>query len=32
MDVRNRWLKERLETVLPEVMQREGVDMWIVAS
>ena len=32
MDVRNRWLKERLETVLPEVMQREGVDMWIVAA
>ena len=26
------WLKHRLETVLPEVMQREGFDMWIVIN
>jgi hypothetical protein len=32
MEVRNRWLEERLETVLPGVMSREGVDMWIVAA
>ncbi|MBN1937516.1 MAG: M24 family metallopeptidase [Anaerolineae bacterium] len=31
-DVINGWLKERLDTVLPEVMRREGVDMWIVAA
>jgi hypothetical protein len=24
------WLRERLDTVLPEVMRREGFDMWIV--
>lgn len=29
-DVRNAWLTERLEKVLPEVMKREGFDMWIV--
>ncbi|HZW49693.1 MAG TPA: hypothetical protein VFF80_06145, partial [Bacillota bacterium] len=27
----NRWLKLRLETVLPAVMLREHFDMWIVA-
>ena len=32
MEVRNRWLEERLETVLPGVMSREGVDMWIIAA
>lgn len=32
MDVRNRWLKERLDTVLPEIMAREAIDMWIVAA
>lgn len=26
----NGWLKERFETVLPAVMRREGIDMWIV--
>ena len=30
--VRNEWLKARLETVLPEVMAREGIDLWIVAA
>ncbi len=24
------WLRERLETVLPEIMRREGFDMWII--
>jgi Xaa-Pro aminopeptidase len=28
--VYDRWLKERLETVLPELMRREGLDMWLV--
>jgi hypothetical protein len=31
-EVRNRWLKERLETVLPEIMKREGFDMWLVIA
>lgn len=31
-DVRNVWLRERLDTVLPEIMAREGFDMWIVAA
>lgn len=26
------WLQERVETVLPMVMRREGVDMWIIIS
>ena len=26
------WLEKRFETVLPEVMRREGIDMWIVIS
>ena len=30
--VQNAWLKERLETVLPEIMEREGFDMWIVTA
>lgn len=30
--VRNGWLKERLTTVLPEIMAREGFDCWIVAA
>lgn len=32
MAVRNRWLKERLDTLIPELMAREGFDMWIVAA
>ena len=28
----DRWLERRLETVAPEVMRREGVDLWIVAA
>jgi len=31
-EVQNAWLKKRLETVLPEVMEREGFDMWIVVA
>lgn len=31
MDVRNSWLRQRLDAVIPELMEREGVDMWIVA-
>jgi hypothetical protein len=30
--VRNAWLRQRLEQVLPELMQREGVDMWIIVA
>jgi hypothetical protein len=30
--VTNAWLAERLRTVLPEVMRREGFDLWIVAA
>ncbi len=29
-EIRNAWLSERLNTVLPEIMRREGLDMWIV--
>jgi hypothetical protein len=28
--VYNRWLKPRLESVLPEIMRRENIDMWVV--
>lgn len=28
----NRWLQVRLKTVLPELMRREGIDMWIVIA
>ena len=31
-EIQNAWLKKRLETVLPEIMEREGFDMWIVTS
>jgi len=30
--IRNRWLKTRLDEFLPTLMQREGIDMWIVAA
>jgi len=30
--VRNAWLRHRLDEVLPELMQREGFDMWIVVA
>ena len=28
----DRWLEVRFETVLPEIMRRDGVDLWIVAA
>ena len=31
-EVRNRWLRERLDTVLPELMARANVDMWLVIA
>ena len=31
-DITNRWLKTRLHTILPEIMQREGLDMWIISA
>ncbi|MGD8465858.1 MAG: M24 family metallopeptidase [Anaerolineae bacterium] len=31
-EVSNAWLEQRLTKVLPELMQREGFDMWIVAA
>ena len=30
--VEDRWLEERLDTVVPALMRREGVDLWIVAA
>ena len=30
--VKDRWLRQRLDEVLPEVMERESFDMWIVAA
>lgn len=32
MDVRNRWLRERLDTVIPALMARENFDIWIVCA
>ncbi|MEM6286221.1 MAG: M24 family metallopeptidase [Bacteroidota bacterium] len=31
-EVQDRWLVERLDTVVPMLMRREGVDLWIVAA
>lgn len=31
-DVRNEWLKYRLDHVLPDLMKREGFDMWLVIA
>ncbi len=28
--IRDRWLKTRLETIIPDLLQRENIDMWIV--
>lgn len=30
--VQDRWLKERFETVLPDLMRRTGIDMWVLLS
>jgi Xaa-Pro aminopeptidase len=26
------WLEERVETILPEIMRRSGIDMWVIAA
>jgi Xaa-Pro aminopeptidase len=31
-DVKNDWLRHRLEEVLPAIMKREGLDLWIVVA
>ncbi len=31
-EVQDRWLAERLDTVIPALMRREGIDMWIVSA
>jgi hypothetical protein len=31
-DITNGWLKKRLSTILPEIMRREGMDMWLVIA
>ena len=31
-EVRNRWLKQRLDEFLPELMGREGVDLWLIVA
>ncbi|NRB53224.1 MAG: M24 family metallopeptidase [Saprospiraceae bacterium] len=31
-EVRDAWLKERMETVLPDIMRRSEIDMWILIS
>src|SRR5262245_38306048 len=31
-ELRNAWLRERLDTLLPALMAREGFDLWIVAA
>ena len=31
-EVKDMWLKERVETVLPDLMRREGIDMWVLIS
>lgn len=28
--IRDRWLKTRLETIIPELLERENIDLWIV--
>ncbi len=31
-EVRDRWLKNRVETILPDIMRREGIDMWLIIA
>jgi len=31
-EVVDRWLEERVEAVLPELMRREGIDMWVIIA
>lgn len=30
-DIQDTWLKIRLDTIIPDIMEREGFDMWIIA-
>jgi len=31
-EVIDAWLEERVETILPEIMRRSGIDMWIIIA
>ncbi|MEO1252401.1 MAG: M24 family metallopeptidase [Pseudomonadota bacterium] len=31
-EVRDAWLRERLDVVIPEIMRREGADMWVLIA
>lgn len=31
-DIRNQWLKQRLDNYLPQLMAREGFDMWLIIA
>ena len=31
-ELRDQWLQQRMKTVLPSIMQREGIDMWILIA
>ncbi len=31
-ELRDRWLKQRFETVVPELMRRAGIDMWVMIT
>ncbi len=31
-ELRDAWLTQRLDTVIPEIMRREGVDMWVLIA
>ncbi|MEZ5347082.1 MAG: M24 family metallopeptidase [Pyrinomonadaceae bacterium] len=31
-EVIDRWLDERIDTVLPKIMRRSGIDMWVIVS
>jgi hypothetical protein len=31
-EIRNQWLRQRLDTFLPELMAREGFDMWLIIA
>ena len=31
-EVIDAWLEERVETVLPEIMRRSGIDMWLIIA
>ncbi len=31
-DIQNRWLEKKINTVLPLIMNREGIDLWIISA